>query len=95
MNIEGSAISEAVLLDPETIKWMASQDDARGDSRPRLFGHTREINLQMMQIEVATGKPMKRPLIPGLEMRKNRKIKRTKDAVAAALERSRNRQQST
>ena len=86
-------MNEAVLLDPETIEWMASQPDARGSGRPRIFGHTREVNLMMMQIEVATGSPMKRPVIPGLELRKQRNIRRTKDAVAAAMERNRKRQQ--
>lgn len=92
INIEGSALNEAVLLDPETVEYMAGLEDERGQSRPRIFGHTREINFAMMQIEVHTGKPFKRPLIPGLELRKNRQIQRTKNAVAAALERSRARQ---
>lgn len=89
MNIEGSATNEAVLLDPETVEWMAHQPPDRGAYRPRIFMHTREVSLMMMQIEVATGKPMKRPLIPGLELRTSRTIVKTKDAVAAAQERSR------
>lgn len=88
MNIEGTAVNEAVLLDPETIEWMASQDADRGPYRPPIFGHTKEINLLMMQIEVATGKPMKRPSIPGIELRTRRKVNKTKDAIALALERS-------
>ena len=88
MNIEGSAVNEAVLLDPETVQWMASQDAERGVFRPPIFGHTKAISLMMTQIEVATGKPMKRPLIPGMELRTKRKVNKTKDAVAAALERS-------
>lgn len=89
MNIEGSAVNEAVLIDPETVEWMSQQPSERGAHRPRIFGHTKEINLLMMQIEVATGKPMKRPAIPGLELRTNRVIAKTKDAVAAAQERNR------
>lgn len=90
MNIEGTAVNEAVLLDPETIEWMASRSERDdGPSRPRIFGHTKEINLMMMQIEVQTGKPFKRPLIPGLEMRTQRIVLRTKDAVARAQERNR------
>jgi len=88
MNIEGSAVNEAVLLDPETVKWMASQDSDRGVYRPPIFGHTKEVNLMMTQIEVATGKPLKRPYIPGLELRTRRKVNKTKDAIASALERS-------
>lgn len=42
----------------------------------------------MMQIEVATGKPMARPVIPGLKLRTERKINKTKNAVEAALERA-------
>lgn len=72
---------------------MAVQPQDRGSFRPRIFGHSREVNLMMMAIEVATGKPMKRPLIPGLELRTDRVITKTKNAVAAALERSRNSEQ--
>lgn len=89
MNIQGTAVNEAVLLDPETVEWMAGQEPERGTHRPRIFGHTKEVNLLMMQIEVATGKPMKRPLIPGLELRTDRTIVKTRDAVAAAQERNR------
>ncbi len=90
MNIEGTAVNEAVLEDPETIEWMAQRSDRDdGSYRPRIFGHTKEINLLMMQIEVATGKPMKRPLIKGLERRQQRIVKKTKSAVAAAQERNR------
>ena len=88
MNIEGSATNEAVLLDPETVQWMASQPADRGVYRPRIFGHTREVSLLMMQVEVATGKPMKRPTVPGLKLRTDRKISKTKDAISAALLRS-------
>lgn len=93
MNIEGTAVNEAVLEDPETIEWMAARswrDNA--PSRPRIFGHTKEINLMMMQIEVQTGKPFKRPLIKGLELQTQRMVIRTKDAVARAQERNRMKQ---
>lgn len=88
INIEGSATNEAVLEDPETIEWMAKQPD-KGSHRPSIFGHTREVNLMMMAIEVHTGKQMKRPVIPGLELRTKRKILKTKDSVARAQERNR------
>ena len=88
INIEGSAVNEAILLDPETIEWMAAQPADRGAYRPRIFGHTREISLLMMQVEVATGKPMPRPTIPGLKLRTDRKVNKTKDAIAAALARA-------
>lgn len=88
INIEGSATNEAILLDPETIEWMANQPADRGRYRPRIFGHTREVSLMMMQIEVATGKPMARPIIPGLKLRTDRKVNKTKSAVQAALDRA-------
>lgn len=43
----------------------------------------------MAAIEVQTGKPMKRPLIKGLQLRTQRNVIKTKDAVAAAQERNR------
>lgn len=89
MNIEGSATNEAVLLDPETVEWMSGMPADRGQYRPRIFGHTKEINLLMMGIEVQTGKAMKRPLIPGLELRTEKVIVKTKDAIAAAQARAR------
>lgn len=89
MNIEGSATNEAVLLDPETVEFMSQQPADRGQYRPRIFGHTREVNLMMMQIEVQTGKAMKRPYIPGLELRTQKVISKTKNAIAAAQERAR------
>lgn len=86
INIEGSKVNEAVLEDPETIEWMSNQSESHRSNRPPIFGHTKEINLLMMQIEVQTGKEMKRPLIRGLQLRTQKKIIRTKDAVAAAQE---------
>ena len=91
MNIEGSATNEAVLLDPETIEFMSQMPAERGGYRPPIFGHSKEVNLLMMQIEVATGKPMKRPFIPGLELRTQKVISKTKNAIAAAQERARNK----
>jgi len=95
MNIQGTAVNEAVLLDPETVEWMADQPPERGTHRPPIFGHTKEVNLMMMQIEVATGKPMKRPLIPGLELRTDRTIVKTQNAVAAAQKRNREKRKSS
>lgn len=88
MNLEGSATNEAVLLDPETIQWMAAQPEQRSHRVP-IFGHTKELNLMMMAVEVQTGRAMKRPVIPGLELRTKRRIIKTKDAVALAQERNR------
>lgn len=88
MNTQGSAVNEAVLEDPETIEWMAAQSEPKS-SRPPIFGHTKEIDLMMMGIEVHAGKRMPRPSIPGLELRTQRVIIRTKDRVAEAQERNR------
>jgi hypothetical protein len=94
VSIEGSAINEAVLEDPETIEWMALQPDER-HYRPPIFGHTKEINLMMTGIEAKLGKKIfPRPLIKGLELKKQRKIIKTKDAVAAAQERNRKKKRS-
>lgn len=92
MNLEGTATNEAVLHDPETIEWMARQPEERS-FKPPIFGHTKEINLLMMAIEVQTGKPMKRPVIPGLELRLKRKIIKTKASVAKAQELNRLKKQ--
>lgn len=88
MNLEGSKTNEAVLHDPETIEWMAKQPEQRS-YKPPIFGHTKEVNLMMMAIEVQTGKSMPRPVIPGLELRTKRKIIKTKVSVAQAQERNR------
>jgi hypothetical protein len=93
MNIEGTATNEAVLLDPVTVEWMAEQPEER-NVKPRIFGHTKEVNLMMMAVEVASGQPMKRPVIPGFELRTDRKIAKTKDRVSAALDRARARAKS-
>lgn len=89
INIEGSALNEAILLDPETVEWMANQPADRGVYRPRIFGHTREVSLMMTQIEVAAGKALPRPIIPGLKLRTERKVTKTKSAVLDALDRAR------
>lgn len=65
--MDGTATQESVLNDPEVIEWMSKQKPAK--YVPRLWGHTKLINLVMSQIEIATGKPMKRPIIPGERMR--------------------------
>lgn len=75
---DGSRTQESVLNDPEVALWMSKQKPGR--YKPRLWGHTRLINLVMSQIEVATGKPMRRPDIPGEVLRQKvtqNKIKST------------------
>lgn len=89
MNIEGTRVNEAVLLDPETIAWMGSRN--RGDDGPyreRIFGHTKTISLLKTAVEVKIGKSLPRPIIPGLEVRTQRIVIKTRDAVAAAQERN-------
>lgn len=94
MNIEGTAVNDAVLVDPETTEWLASQRDD-GPAHPPIFGHTKEINLLEMVIEAQAGKTVfKRPKIPGLELRTKRKIAKTKSSVAAAQERNRKKKES-
>lgn len=92
INIEGTALNEAILLDPETVEWMANQPADRGVYRPRIFGHTRQVSLMMSQIEIATGKALPRPVVPGLKARTERKVNKTKSVVSAALDRARQRQ---
>lgn len=92
LNMEGTAVNEAVLLDPETIEWLANQRDD-GPTPPPIFGHTQQVNLMKMAIEVQTGKSMKRPVIPGLELRVKRKIIKTNKSVAAAQERNRKKKE--
>lgn len=88
MNIQGTKTNEAVLNDPETIEWMASGSD-KDDGKIPIFGHTEIVSLLKSLIEVQTGKELPRPVIPGLELRIQRKIKRTHSAVAKAQERAR------
>lgn len=91
MNIKGTAVNEAVLEDPETIEWMASGSDRadRDSYRARLFGHTEERDLMMTGIEAQVGKKIfRRPIIKGLQVRTQRKVIKTKDAVAAAQQRN-------
>lgn len=93
MNIEGTATNEAVLLDPETIEWLANQRD-EAPKPPPIFGHTQDINLMKMGIEASAGKSLfKRPVIPGLELRTQRKIIKTRNSVAAAQERNRKKKE--
>lgn len=94
MNISGSKTNEAVLEDPETIEWMGSRKSS--DDGPRktpIFGHTEEISLLKTQIELKIGKSLPRPVIPGLELRLQRKIIKTHNAVEAAQKRARDRLQ--
>lgn len=96
VNIKGTAVYEAVLEDPETIEWMASMSDSRAKTRPPIFGHTEERELMMTGIEAQVGKKLfPRPLIKGLELRTQRKVIKTKDAVALAQERNRRKRKGT
>lgn len=89
MNLEGSLTNEAVHLDPETIELLGSRRDTDDDPRRvRLFGFTKEISLLQTQVEVAIGKSLPRPKIPGLELRVQRNIARTNNAVSRAQERA-------
>lgn len=93
MNIGGTMTNEAVLEDPETIEYMGNQSDKDdGPRKVRLFGHTEEISLLKTLIELKIGKELPRPKIPGLELRLQKKITKTNDAVAAAQERARKTQ---
>jgi hypothetical protein len=92
MNIKGTAVNEAVLEDPETIEWMASLPESRGSNRPPIFGHTEERELMMTAIEAQVGKKIfSRPLIKGLALRTQRKVIKTKDAVAAGQARNKSK----
>jgi hypothetical protein len=94
MNITGSMTNEAVLEDPETIEWMGSRKDSDdGPRKVRIFGHTEIISLVKNLIELQTGKQLPRPVIPGLELRIQRKIIKTHNAVEAAQKRSREKQE--
>jgi hypothetical protein len=93
MNTEGTAVNEAVLLDPETIEWLAAQRDS-GPTPPPIFGHTQQVNLFKTLIEATAGRSLfKRPVIPGLELRTQRKIAKTKSSVLAAQERNRKKKE--
>lgn len=77
--------NEAVLEHPETIAWMGNRsDDDDGPFKERIFGHTKAVSLLKTQIELVTGKPMARPVIPGIELRLQKKIRKTHSAVDAA-----------
>jgi len=78
--MDGSATQESVLNDPEVAEWMSRQKPGR--YRPRLWGHTKIINLIMSQIEVATGKPMKRPDIPGEVLRQYKARNKLRSTLA-------------
>lgn len=92
INEEGSLTYESVHNDPETIELLGSRKDSDdGPRRVRLYGFTKEISLMQSQIEVAIGKSLPRPTIPGLELRLTRHIEKTKSKVEQAQERSRAR----
>lgn len=78
--LDGTATQESVLHDPEVVQWMAKQKP--GKYVPRLWGHTKLVNLIMTQIEVATGKPMKRPDIPGEKLRQKNNVNKLKGTLA-------------
>jgi len=77
--IDGTATQESVLNDPEVVRWMAEQKPL--PYKPRLWGHTKVANLLMTQIEVATGKPMRRPEIPGEKLRMQHKVNKLKSTL--------------
>lgn len=82
-DIDGSAIQESVLLDPDVIEEMSQQKVVQG-GRPRIWKHTYEIGLYEMMIEAKVGKPIfKRPLIPGHELRDARNIQKLNDTLAS------------
>lgn len=76
---DGSATQESVLHDPEVVEWMSHQKP--GAYKPRLWGQTRQLNLMMTQIEVASGKPMKRADIPGDKLRQQRNVNKLKGTL--------------
>ncbi|ALF00553.1 tail assembly chaperone [Mycobacterium phage SlimJimmy] len=89
MNMPGSLTNEAVLLDPETIEWMGSSKDSDdGSKRPRIFGHTELVSLIKTGIYLASGQQLPRPVIPGLELRTQRKVLRIQNSVSAAQDRA-------
>ncbi|WP_081347045.1 hypothetical protein [Mycobacteroides chelonae] len=94
MNIQGTLTNEAVLNDPETIEWMGSRKDSDdGPTRVRIFGHTEDIAWLKRLVEVQIGKSLPSPVIPGLELRLQRKLIKTQNAVERAQQRNRERTQ--
>jgi hypothetical protein len=77
--IDGTATQESVLNDPEVVEWMANQKPL--PYKPRLWGHTRLVNLVMTQIEIATGKPMRRPEIPGQKLREQHNVNKLRSTL--------------
>lgn len=89
MNITGSMTNEAVLEDPQTIEWMGSRKESDdGPGKVRIYGHTETISLLKTLVEVKVGKSLPRPVIPGLELRLNKKIAKTHSSVEAAQKRN-------
>lgn len=78
----GTAVQESILNDPEVIEAMASRRSERGSGHPRLFGFTPVISALTTLIELQAKTRMKRPLIPGLELREQKKISRLKSKLA-------------
>ncbi|ABE67642.1 hypothetical protein Wildcat_37 [Mycobacterium phage Wildcat] len=78
--MDGTATQESILHDPEVVEWMATHKP--GKAEPRIWGQTRIVNLLMSQIEVATGKPMKRAVIPGEKLREKRNVNRLKNTLS-------------
>ncbi|SKY04006.1 Uncharacterised protein [Mycobacteroides abscessus subsp. massiliense] len=94
MNIQGTLTNEAVLNDPETIEWMGSRKDSDdGPNKVRIFGHTEDIAWLKRLVEVQIGKSLPGPVIQGLELRLQRKLIKTKNAVERAQQRNRERTQ--
>jgi hypothetical protein len=86
----GWAVLVGVVVVGVSFVWLASKPQERGSHRPPIFGHTEERDLMMTAIEAQVGKQIfKRPLIKGLQVRTQRQVIKTKDAVALAQERNR------
>jgi hypothetical protein len=86
-SLEGSAVFEAQLLDPDVIEEMASMKNPPKASPPRLFGWTKEYaalrDLLDQTIAGQGGKKFTpRPRVPGLELRWKRKDEKLHDTVA-------------
>lgn len=85
--LEGSAVFEAQLLDPDVIEEMASMKDLPKASPPRLWGWTREYSAlrDLLDQNIASrgGKKFApRPKVPGFELRWQRKDKKLHNTVA-------------
>ncbi len=86
--LEGSAVFEAQLLDPDVIEEMARSKERYRASSPRLFGWTKEYSAQrdiLDQLIASRGgqKFVPRPKIPGFELR----VKKQNEALKATVAR--------